>query len=266
MLAHRFSCSESSRNCGCSAFRQREHSIHDTLSRHKRNSCRITVMHRPWHTDRPFLHHGEFFSLPFCCLDHNKCIIDMILSVRYDTDHDSFHIRRNHTFVHDRMRLRNFCNDCPSLECVTFCNRHVCIPQFIKIQRIYTDTSCNKCAITCLRNLFQRTFNSVENIIDNSRCEDNRYCISGTLHNLSRLQTGSLLIDLNRCPVLVQRNNLSYQTFFSYIDHLGHLKSGPAFQINDRAVNSIYFSSMFSVHCPYLLQMRTSDILSPARP
>ena len=29
---------------------------------------------------------------------------------------------------------------------------------------------------------------------------------------------------------------------------------------------SIYFSSMFSVHCPYLLQMRTSDILSPARP
>ena len=223
-------------------------------------------MHRPWHTDRPFLHHGEFFSLPFCCLDHNKCIIDMILSVRYDTDHDSFHIRRNHTLVYDCMRLRNFSNNTSSLKRIALCHCHMCIPQLFHIQRIYTDTSCNKCAITCLCNFFQRTFNSVENIIDNSRCEYNRYCISGTLHNLSRLQTGSLLIDLNCCPVLVQRNNLSYQTFFSYINHLGHLKSGPAFQINDRAVNSIYFSSMFSVHCPYLLQMRTSDILSPARP
>ena len=93
------------------------------------------------------------------------------------------------------------------------------VPTFLTIQRIYRNALCNKCA-SCLGDFLQRPLNSIKDIVEDSRRKRHRHGISSGCHHLTWPQARRLLIDLNRCPVLLKGNHLSHQLILTYIDHL----------------------------------------------
>jgi len=63
--------------------------------------------------------------------------------------------------------------------------------------------------------------------------------ISGTCNSISRFQTCSFFENLYGSHAFFQADDLTYQMFRTYINHLGNLKSAVALQINDGAVDTV---------------------------
>ena len=85
--------------------------------------------------------------------------------------------------------------------------------------------------------------------------------VSGSLYDFTRFDSGGLLEYLNGCSVFIQTDDLAYQLFLAYIDHLGHLKAGVAFDVYNRAVDSI--DNACSIHGVLLLLTGSFPLLLP---
>ena len=79
----------------------------------------------------------------------------------------------------------------------------------------------------------------IKNIVDDSRSQKYRNGISGSCNCIARFQSCSLLENLYGGHAFLQADDLTYQMFRTYIDHLGNLKSAVALQINDGAVDTV---------------------------
>ena len=75
--------------------------------------------------------------------------------------------------------------------------------------------------------------------MDDSRSQKYGNGISGSCNCIARLQSCSLLENLYGGHAFFQADDLTYQMFRTYIDHLGNLKSAVALQINDGAVDTV---------------------------
>ena len=146
MLGHCLSGSESAWDGSSTALCDREHGINDTLSGNKWNGCRETVMRRSWCTDRPVLGHCQLFLLSVRKLQSNQRFINRVFTVCDSDKNRSFYFRRNHTFMSDRMCFRNFCDNITGVEIIPLLYSDMCLPFFCAVQRINTDTACDKCA------------------------------------------------------------------------------------------------------------------------
>ena len=134
MLGHGLSGSESTRDCGSTAFGDRKHRVDDPLSGDKRNGCRKPVVRRTRCADRPVLGHGKVFCIPVRELQTDKKIINGIRSVCHRDKNGSFDPRRNHTFMGDRMGFGNLCDDIPGMEIISLLYSNVGGPFFCTIQ------------------------------------------------------------------------------------------------------------------------------------
>ena len=145
MLCHCLSGSKSSRDGSSTAFCDREHGIDDTLSGNKRNRCWETMMRRSRSTDRPVLSHSQLFLLSVRKFQTNQRFVNCVFTICDSDKNSSFYFRRNHTFMCDRMCLRNFCDDITGVEIISLLYSDMCLPFFCAVQRIDTDTACDKC-------------------------------------------------------------------------------------------------------------------------
>ena len=75
--------------------------------------------------------------------------------------------------------------------------------------------------------------------MDDSRSQKYRNGISGSCNCIAWFQSCSLLENLYGGHAFLQADDLTYQMFRTYIDHLGNLKSAVALQINDGAVDTV---------------------------
>ena len=75
--------------------------------------------------------------------------------------------------------------------------------------------------------------------MDDSGSQKHGDGISGTCNCIARLQSCGFLEDLYSCHAFFQANDLTYQMFRTYINHLGDFKSVVALQINDGAVDTV---------------------------
>ena len=86
--------------------------------------------------------------------------------------------------------------------------------------------------------------------------------VAGGFYDLARLDAGGLLEYLNGGSVFIQTNDLAYQLFLAYVDHLSHLKACVAFDVYNRAVDSI--DNACSIHGVLLLLTGSSPLPLPA--
>ena len=164
MLCHGLSGSESAGNGGSSAFGDWEHGINDTLSGDKRNGSRETVACWPCSTDRPALCHRQSFLFPVGKLQCDERFFDRIVSVSCNLNDRSFQVRRNHTFMRDRVSFGYFCENISAVEIVSHRNGDVGGPFFLSIQRVHGNTAGDKCSPGFCDPL-QRAFDSVKNVV-----------------------------------------------------------------------------------------------------
>ena len=141
----------------------------------------------------------------------------------------------------------------------------MCLPELLPVQCIHTDTTGDKCT-PLVRNPLQRPLYTIENVIEDSRRQCHRYRCPGSFHKLSRTQSGSLLIHLYSRPVLIKGNDFANQLLLSHMDHLRHLKHRLPFQVDNRAIDAIYFFCPYVIHPSHLPGTGTSDIHSPVHP
>ena len=171
MLCHGFTGSESPWDCCCSALCDWEHRIQNTLSSYQRYACRISLMHRSCYSDRPFLCHSQFLNIPIRTLDLYQHFINGVISIRNDIYYFCyFNLRRHHTFVYNCAGLRHFCNYRSAVYYITLFYRQMSLPFLFSIQGINRYTSGNKCT-TLISDTFQRSLNSVKDIIQDTRCQ-----------------------------------------------------------------------------------------------
>ena len=144
--------------------------------------------------------------------------------------------------MHDRTCLRHFGDNVAAVQIVSDRNGQMRRPFLCAVQVVHTDTAGNKRAAG-LCDLFQRTLDSVKNIVQDSRCKGNGNRASCCGHFLARTKSRRLFIYLDRCQILVQRDHFSDQFLMSHINHLRHTETGISFQVNDGTVDSVNSTS-----------------------
>ena len=75
--------------------------------------------------------------------------------------------------------------------------------------------------------------------MNDSRSQKNGNSIACSHYCITWLQSCCLLENLYGGHAFLQADDLTYQMFRTYIDHLGNLKSAVALQINDGAVDTV---------------------------
>ena len=75
--------------------------------------------------------------------------------------------------------------------------------------------------------------------MNDSRSEKYGDCISCTCNCISWFESCSFLKNLYGGHAFFQANDLTYQMFRTYINHLGDFKSIVALQINDGAIDTV---------------------------
>ena len=114
----------------------------------------------------------------------------------------------------------------------------MCVPFLFCVKGIDADTSGNIFA-GGFGNLFQRTLDTVKDVVDDSRSKKYGDGISGTCNDISWFQTCSFLENLYSGHAFFQADDLTYQMFRTDINHFGNFKSAVALQINDGAVDTV---------------------------
>ena len=144
MLCHCFTCTETSRNSGCTALCDREKGVQDTLACDKRNTCRETFMGWSRDTDRPFLRKCQIFGGSVCELDGYDRFQNAVSSVRSRMDNGSLcKVRGHHGFMKNRVCFLSFCDDGARTDYVTFFYCDMCVPFLFCVKGIDADTSGN---------------------------------------------------------------------------------------------------------------------------
>ena len=89
----------------------------------------------------------------------------------------------------------------PGLDHIALLYGHVDRPFLFGVKGIYADTTGDIFAGRFC-NLFQRTLDTVKNIVDDARSKENGNGIAGAGNSLARTESGGLLKNLNggQCP------------------------------------------------------------------
>ena len=149
----------------------------------------------------------------------------------------------------DGTGLLGFGNDRAAADGLSGLYGHMHVPFFLCVQGIDADPPGDIIAgLPC--DLRQRTLDTVEDIIQDSRTQNYRECVSGGFDDSARFQSGRFLKDLNRRRIFGKTDDLTDKTFFSNINHFGHLEPGVALQVNDRTVDAVNDASL--IHVSYL--------------
>ena len=147
--------------------------------------------------------------------------------------------------------LRYFGDNVASVEILPLFYGDMCLPLFLFIKKIYTDTAGDKCA-GGLCDTFQRTLDAVKDIIEDARSESYRDSVAAGYNFLTWVKPRRLFVNLDRCQILIQCDDFAYELLFSHIDHFGHAETGISLQIDDGAVNAVDLSSFNQ--CRHLLK------------
>ena len=143
MLCHGFSGTETARDSGSTTFGDRKQSIEDTLSGDQRFACCESCSSRTRNTDRPFLSQCQFFFFSVCKLNGYDRFVDRVFSIHCNFQHSTGNVRRNHGFVDDCLCFLNFCDDRAARNKFTRFYGDMCLPFFLRIQRINADTTAD---------------------------------------------------------------------------------------------------------------------------
>ena len=142
MLSHGLTCTETSRNSGCTAFGNREKSVQDTLACDKRDACGETFVGWSRDTDRPFLCKCQIFGGSVCELNGYDRFQNGVCSVRCCVDNCGFcKIRRNHGFMENGVCFLSFCDNRAGTYNISFFYYDVSVPFLFCVKRINADTS-----------------------------------------------------------------------------------------------------------------------------
>ena len=239
MLCHSFSSTETARNRCCTTLCNWEKGIQDTLSGYKRHACRETLVGRSWHTDRPFLRKCDIALTAVRKTNRYNRVKDGICSVRNCLDNLSLsNCWRNHGFMKNGSCFLSLGNDSTCAYHISNFNSYMNIPFLSSIKGINTYTTGNIFS-GGFCDLLQRTLDTVENVMNDSRSQKNGNSIACSHYCIAWLQSCCLLENLYGSHALFQTNDLTDQLLRSNINHLGNLKSRVAFQINNRTVNAV---------------------------
>ena len=115
----------------------------------------------------------------------------------------------------------------------------MCVSHFFcGVKRVNADTTGNIFS-RGLGNFCQRSLDTIKNIVDDSRSQENGNGVSCSDYGFSGFQSGSFLKNLYGGHVFFKTDDFSYQFFRAYIDHLGDLESGVALEVDNRTVNTV---------------------------
>ena len=170
MLSHRLAGSKATRDAGRTAFCNGEHRIQNPLSGNQRPGCRIAQADRSRNSDGPLLHHRKFFEITVFLSYGNQRFIDGIVAVADCLFDDTLNSGRHHAPVSDGGRLRHLGNHIPRFYLISRRYGDLCFPAFLIIQGIYLSSPADIFS-GLSGNLFERAFNSVKDIMENSRCQ-----------------------------------------------------------------------------------------------
>ena len=198
VLSHGLAGSETARYGGCTAARNRENCIQNSLSGDQRHRRRHTSGRRTRHADRPLLSERKLPVRAVRQSDRHDRLIDRVIPFRcYFLDNSLLDERRHHGTVYNRLCFLALSNDGAARNLIAGLYLHRYFPVLLLVKRTDGDAAGNIFA-RFLRNLGQRSLYTVKYIIQDAGTERNRERVSRSANDFTRLHTAGLLIDLNR--------------------------------------------------------------------
>ena len=152
-----------------------------------------------------------------------------------------------HKPVFDNRSFGECCVNLTALKSVADLNLHCDVPKFVFVKRRNSCTTVDKCARLFL-NSFKRTFNSVKNIVNNTRSQKHVHRCSRTPYGVAGFKTCCFLVNLNGSKIIGDTDNLADKILLSDVYHFHHLKAVGLLYGNNRTVNSVYNIVVFHLY------------------
>ena len=178
--------------------------------------------------------------------EYNNCIKKFVFAVRHNLYNFTRKFRRNHKSVFNDRSFGESSVNLTALKFVADFNLHCNIPQLLVIKGRNGRTTVDKCT-GLLFNSFKRSFDTVKNIINNTRSEEYIHRSTCALNRVTRFKSGCFLINLNSCDVIGNTDNLTDKSLLSDMNHFHHFKAVGIFYGNNRSVYSIYNIVVFHI-------------------
>ena len=117
------------------------------------------------------------------------------------------------------MSFRHLGNDIAAVQVLSFFHCDMSRPFFLPVKGINADAAGDEGTAGRFGDAFQRTFDPVKNIIQDTGSQSDRDSISACNNFLSGTQSCGFFVYLYGSQILIQGNDLTDQFLFAYIHH-----------------------------------------------
>jgi hypothetical protein len=173
-------------------------------------------------TDRPPLRHLDLG--PVLELGHRR--VDVVLAGRHDLLQLAFELRRHQHPVDDGLALGSGADDVAANDLLPCGGDRSEVPQLLAVQRRGDGTALD--VVAALGNDGQRTLHAVVDRGEQPRSQLDEERTFGRFDRVADLQTGGVLVDLDRRAVALEPDDLTHQALVSDAHDVIHLGPGHA--------------------------------------
>ena len=170
-------------------------------------------------------------------LQYRDCVVKPVKPIRLYFDDLSLHTGRHHAFMGDNGSLRQGGVNLPGGEPVPGLTGQSDIPFLLIVQKRYSGALRDKGAVCGLQR-FQRAFDAVENIIQDTRPQQDIHRRAGTVNRFAGAQAGGFLVDLDGGDLIGNLNDLADQAAVAHVNLLHHGEAAGILNRDNRAVDS----------------------------
>mmetsp|Transcript_125902 Transcript_125902/g.187926 ORF Transcript_125902/g.187926 Transcript_125902/m.187926 type:complete len:462 (-) Transcript_125902:85-1470(-) len=208
---HSLAAAERARHSAGSAEHGREQSVEHTLASEERVVASELLSHGARVTHGPELGHGELLAAAARSLDLDDLLLQVVVAGRGDPLDAARLARVHHDGVVDKLVLLDHAVDVSARDqrANGVVGRGAERPGLLHVQRLHVDTSGDEHGSGLLHDDLQRTLDSVENLVHDTRTQHHRQRLTGTLNRVTNAETGGLLVNLDGGGISLETDDLS---------------------------------------------------------
>ena len=238
LLRHRLARSETARNGGRAALRDREERVDDAQTRQQRRFQRLARQNGPRRADRPVLIEAQRFRRAVVVFDFRQNRAAVVVAFRFHGFHAAgLERRRRDELQKDGRRLLNFAVLHAGLHDVAFLHGRDEMPDLVQILRIRLLAAADHRARHG-RDAVQRPLDAVVNRSKQAWSEFDGQRTRRAIHAFAGLQAGRVLIDLNRRDAAAaDADHFADQPFFADFDDFQHARAFHVTSLHNRPVD-----------------------------
>ena len=258
MLVHGLAGAEAAGDRRCAALGDRKQRVHDALTGDQRNGRRQTLLHRTGGTDRPLLTERQLMAVAEVVLQHCDHVMQTVFAVGLDLFDNARQVGTEQNAVLNDRGLGQCGVDLSALQTVARLDLERDRPQPLRIERRDRRAAADKRACLLL-DLLERTLDAVKDIVENAGSEQHVHRCAGAGDRVAGLQTGRLLIHLDRRQPVGDADDLAHEVLRADVHHFHHLKAVGVFDGDNGTVDPVYYIIVHSHSSLSVQKVQSTD-------